>query len=304
MPRQDGRLEAGQRLNGAISARAWNRALDAADIVLGDRYGVTADGPSYSSAPYTWVYGKNTTTEDVPRWGTVQISGLSSTPDDSLSQFESMPVLECVKPAANGLGRANWCVAIEPIKALSIGRVAVAGIVQAQVYVADSGKTVLRPRPGYFQLTTASFGQARAIYLDSDEEQVAKLSLIELGCPYLGPVNARFTGTWTKDTSKTVTIDKTESMPWETYSVFNGYFDAYPPTVDGGSYGYCSIISLDGCDAYLQSLPDLYRQGAQMGGQLRFLNTNGTTTTWKKPAVALTKTGEGYVTDVQINWEF
>jgi hypothetical protein len=42
--RQDGRIEPGQKLSGAISARAWNRAQDAADIVLGDRVGFAA-GP-------------------------------------------------------------------------------------------------------------------------------------------------------------------------------------------------------------------------------------------------------------------
>jgi hypothetical protein len=35
MARPDGRLEQGQPLRGAISARAWNRAQDAADLVLG-----------------------------------------------------------------------------------------------------------------------------------------------------------------------------------------------------------------------------------------------------------------------------
>lgn len=44
MPRHDGRIEPGQSLNTAISARAWNRAQDAADIVLGDRYS-QASGP-------------------------------------------------------------------------------------------------------------------------------------------------------------------------------------------------------------------------------------------------------------------
>jgi hypothetical protein len=42
MSRPDGRLEPGQPLRGAISARAWNRAQDAADIVLGANTGVTA----------------------------------------------------------------------------------------------------------------------------------------------------------------------------------------------------------------------------------------------------------------------
>jgi hypothetical protein len=46
MPRRpDGRIEQGQRLSTAISARAWNRAQDAADIVLGERTGFGAEGP-------------------------------------------------------------------------------------------------------------------------------------------------------------------------------------------------------------------------------------------------------------------
>jgi hypothetical protein len=35
--RNDGRIEPGQKLSTAISARAWNRAQDAADVVLGQR---------------------------------------------------------------------------------------------------------------------------------------------------------------------------------------------------------------------------------------------------------------------------
>jgi hypothetical protein len=41
--RQDGRIEPGQKLSGAISARAWNRAQDAADIVLAERTGFGAE---------------------------------------------------------------------------------------------------------------------------------------------------------------------------------------------------------------------------------------------------------------------
>jgi transcription elongation factor len=40
--RRDGRIEPGQPLKTAISAAAWNRAQDAADVVLGQRPGVTA----------------------------------------------------------------------------------------------------------------------------------------------------------------------------------------------------------------------------------------------------------------------
>jgi len=36
MPRSDGRVRPGQKIDTAFSARAWNRAQDAADVVLGD----------------------------------------------------------------------------------------------------------------------------------------------------------------------------------------------------------------------------------------------------------------------------
>jgi hypothetical protein len=46
MAKPDGRIEKGQRLSTAISARAWNRAQDAADIVLGVRPGLEAGMPA------------------------------------------------------------------------------------------------------------------------------------------------------------------------------------------------------------------------------------------------------------------
>jgi hypothetical protein len=53
MARNDGRIEPGQKLAGAISARAWNRAQDAADRVLGVGTGFGAGaGPASHSALY------------------------------------------------------------------------------------------------------------------------------------------------------------------------------------------------------------------------------------------------------------
>ena len=48
MSRPDGRIEPGQPLRSAISARAWNRAQDAADLVLGQQGGITAN----TASPY------------------------------------------------------------------------------------------------------------------------------------------------------------------------------------------------------------------------------------------------------------
>jgi len=51
--RPDGRVEPGQRISSAFSARAWNRAQDAADVVLGARTGATAGpGTQLHSALY------------------------------------------------------------------------------------------------------------------------------------------------------------------------------------------------------------------------------------------------------------
>jgi hypothetical protein len=70
MAKPDGRIEKGQRLSTAISARAWNRAQDAADIVLGARPGFSVPqtiGPgsrlvlpmqvSALGVPYNYTFG-------------------------------------------------------------------------------------------------------------------------------------------------------------------------------------------------------------------------------------------------------
>lgn len=57
MARPDGRLEAGQPLRGTISARAWNRAQDAADVVLGSHAG-TSGGPQNYPVARNFVHVK------------------------------------------------------------------------------------------------------------------------------------------------------------------------------------------------------------------------------------------------------
>lgn len=52
MPRADGRIEPGQKLTSAISARAWNRAQQAADIVLGVNPGYAVAGAPVSPLRY------------------------------------------------------------------------------------------------------------------------------------------------------------------------------------------------------------------------------------------------------------
>ncbi|NBW14851.1 MAG: hypothetical protein EBR82_43310 [Caulobacteraceae bacterium] len=51
MARSDGRIEQGQKVRGAISARAWNRAQQAADVVLGAGTGSAGNGSGVSALP-------------------------------------------------------------------------------------------------------------------------------------------------------------------------------------------------------------------------------------------------------------
>jgi hypothetical protein len=55
MGRPDGRIEKGQRLGSAISARAWNRAQDAADVVLGVTPGFEAEAGPPDRVDYVTV---------------------------------------------------------------------------------------------------------------------------------------------------------------------------------------------------------------------------------------------------------
>lgn len=178
MARPDGRIEPGQPLRGAISARAWNRAQDAADLVLGAYAGTEGGAPgSPALKPYTWVYCKPSV--NVARWGVLAITGVEITPTSSsggaTASFEEMPVVTGGTPSAT---TTAWGVAVEPIASGSVGRLAVGGAVQ--IKAADLGKA----------------SGAHVLWKDST------WALIRLQA---GLIRGTFTGTWAKGSTTTVT---------------------------------------------------------------------------------------------------
>ena len=192
MSRPDGRLEPGQPLRGAISARAWNRAQDAADLVLGAHAGTSGVPGSTVLKPYTWVYCKPSAT--VARWGVLAITGVEITPTSSsggaTASFEEMPVLTGGTPSAT---TTAWCVAVEPIESGTIGKVAVGGVVQLKA--ADLGKAA----------------GAHVLWKDSN------WALIRMQA---GVIRGTFTGSWAKGATATVTDGVLSSV---TYTATN-YF--------------------------------------------------------------------------------
>lgn len=211
MSRPDGRIEPGQPLRGAISARAWNRAQDAADLVLGANPGTSGSPGSQVLKPYTWVYCRPTVT--VARWGVLAITGVAITPTSSAggatASFEEMPVLTGAAPDATA---KPWCVAVEPIESGKIGRVAVGGVVQLNA--ADLGKA----------------SGAHVLWKDSTWALVRIQS---------GVVRGTFTAPWNKGATATVRDAITTSV---TYASVKNYF----ATVSGSATKACAIAYVGG----------------------------------------------------------
>jgi len=140
MSRPDGRIEPGQRVASAISARAWNRAQDAADVVLGERPNFAAAGPRGPGYAVNIVLIRNDSGSDVDQFGVLGISGVAIDPTDSEAHersFVEQPVLTGVAPLVDEHAD-RFVVTIEPIKDGSIGRAAVAGVFACKVQIVSA----------------------------------------------------------------------------------------------------------------------------------------------------------------------
>lgn len=203
MKRADGRIEKGQRLSAAISARAWNRAQDAADIVLGARPSVLAgDGRRLPVGCVDMLLQSTETVKPINAFEVVEITGVANQLADKpllgtgVKAFESVPVLTGRRPL--DVDRQNYCVALHQISAGQIGSVAVAGVVPCMVNTQKSGITNSTPlshtfaiaRPNVPYLVSAPTGSSRILY-----GITAGLAMVHLhsGVDYLLAVS---TGIW------------------------------------------------------------------------------------------------------------
>lgn len=192
-------------LRGQISARAWNRAQDAADIVLGDRYAQTGDAQTDGPKPYTPILAQNSTATVVNRWGVLSVAGVVFTPSgatgNATQQFQDQPVLSGGLPT----GGSAFVVAVEPIAAGKIGRVAVAGVVQAKVFISDAGHGFAKARNGDMtQLDSAPNGDVQILWKESGTG-AGKWAIVRFGTEAAQIRLGRASGVWVKGTNATVT---------------------------------------------------------------------------------------------------
>lgn len=220
MARPDGRIEPGQPLRGAISARAWNRAQDAADMVLGSRTGFAADAAG-GHAPYGRVEMllQNTGMQGISPYTVVEITGVAnqllSAPRNSSGSvaYPAPPVLTGRFPTANI--RRNYAIALNNIDQNQIGIVAVAGCTPCMVdaaYYSTLGTPFpavhdyAKPLPGQEILQSSITGSARILY----RLPGSGLTMVMLHCGTECIVANNHNSTW----------------PWKTkrsLSVVNGY---------------------------------------------------------------------------------
>lgn len=184
MPRTDGRIEKGQSIRSAISARAWNRAQDAADIVLGATPGVEVD-PATLGRALNIALVRNDAAVTVPAYGALAITGLVTVPSTTTNtgtiggtdiwatrarEFVRRPVFTAAAPS-QGFTTFTFgdisrvCVALEPVLPNAIGRFAVGGLVVFKLKILSLQHTHARGRIGdVTQLVSADCGPVKILH--------------------------------------------------------------------------------------------------------------------------------------------
>jgi hypothetical protein len=156
--------------------------------------------------PYTPILAKNNTTGAVRRWGVLSVAGVVFTPSgatgNATQQFQDQPVLSGGLPT----GGSAFVVAVEPIAAGKIGRVAVAGVVQAKINVVSAGDTFATAKDGDLtQLTSSSSGEATILWKESGTG-TGKWALVRFGAAGAAGIRlGKVSGTWSKGATASVT---------------------------------------------------------------------------------------------------
>ena len=147
-------------------------------------------------------------------------------------------------------GGSSFVVAVEPIAAGKIGRVAVAGVVQAKINVVSESDTFATAKDGDLtQLTSASSGEATILWKESGTG-AGKWALVRFGAAGAAGIRlGKVTGTWNKGATASVTQWKGDGSQAVTGTSGPSKFTAInrAQTVTGPTGGYwVGCESIDG----------------------------------------------------------
>jgi hypothetical protein len=144
-----GRIEKGQPLAKAISAAAWNRAQDAADVVLGVTPERVGEAANHWAGAANIVLVQNGTSAAVKACGILGIDGLAVQPvaGVEMPSIVTRPILYGV--SATESGHANqFVITLEPIAAGKVGRAAASGVVAFRMISRDSSHKFANVKDG------------------------------------------------------------------------------------------------------------------------------------------------------------
>jgi hypothetical protein len=148
-----------QNVNPGDPIRLAASQINGLNRLLNPNAGFGAQAAGEVPTPYTWVMARNNTGSLVARWGVLAITGMDISPEsgaNAASQFEQLPVVAGGAPSNTA---TSWCVAVEPIPAGEVGRVAVGGVVQVKVEVVDSSHAFARCKSSSSELVSTDNGE-------------------------------------------------------------------------------------------------------------------------------------------------
>lgn len=183
MARNDGRLEPGQPLRGAVSARAWNRAQDAADLVIGRMLDASGAKTNNYAGPCVSVLCRNDSGQDMLAGTAKFVTGVEVPTDEQMrasfsasaawnsqefvekygaTAFLTQPLI--VLGEHGDSATKMWGVALEPILSGNVGRVAFAGIVPVPLRVENETDTFATCLYNNYYLHSRPYGEATIVW--------------------------------------------------------------------------------------------------------------------------------------------
>lgn len=146
-----------------LSAKTWNRFVDASDLVLGNG----SPDEARESLPCLYMNGKNTHGSlDMNRGDAGGIEDVLFTEADNAAEFRETPSLK-VKPIAFANAFDRIAIALEPIPVGKFGRFAIAGCCIANVDVTNAGKVACLPQSTGGALVVSGIGSVKILHRPS-----------------------------------------------------------------------------------------------------------------------------------------
>ena len=178
--------------------------------------------PGYESGRNV-ILARNSSGGDLDRWGVLAITGIEINPTEGETKrrsFEEMPCIVGTMPTATT--GAAFCIAVEPIKADKIGRVVVAGVVQAKLNVSSSSDAKLlyaKPHASRDTLKASRSGPARILWKPPNVSGTSLWGLIRIDDN--GGAQLRIgktTSLWAKNSLASIPLYEQGTPPSETTS--------------------------------------------------------------------------------------